>query len=104
MTPADHTALLCEIHAPASAALNLERAVAFCAEKSGHVLNIVTREPANPREAATITLHLPPATAGGEQPIFCFICRLACLCPQARVGIFVPAQDLFAAQPISRAG
>lgn len=101
----DHrTPFLCEIHAPASAALNLERAVAFCAEKSGHALNIVTREPANPREPATITLHLPPATAGSDQPIFCFICRLACLCPQARVGVFVPAQDLFAAEPIRHTG
>lgn len=104
MTRDHRTPLLCEIQAPAAEALNLERTVSFCAEQSGHTLNIVTREPTNPRETATVTLHLPPAAAAADQPIFCFICRLACLCPQARVGVFVPAQELFAAEPVRRTG
>jgi len=94
--------LRCEIHATPPLASNLQQTVAFCAGQTGYMLDIVTREPANAHEA-TVTLHLPPESATSDLPLSCFICRLACLCPQARVGIFVPAHDLFARERICHA-
>lgn len=93
--------LVCEIRATPEVAQNLERVVAFCAEQSGRALTIELRAP-EVREV-TVTLHVAPEHAAGDTPLFCFICRLACLCPEARVGVFVPAQDLFAPERIRHA-
>jgi hypothetical protein len=92
MTPAHPT--LCEIACRPHDATNLSRAVKLCAEQIELSLDLVTSEQ-RPQDAPTITFHLgPDETAPGHQ-LLCFVCRLACLCPQARVGTVVHATSAF---------
>lgn len=92
MTPPRPT--LCEISCPPDQAANLAGVVAFCAEQIGLDLDLVTTDRLPP-EAPTITLHLGPDDAGPGHQTLCFVCRLACLCPQARVGTLVHATHAF---------
>lgn len=86
--------IACEIHAPdATLAAGLERTVTFCLEQSPFRADLVTREIAE--TDATVTLHLSPEQASPDHPVWCLVCRLACLCPQARVGVLVQAADSF---------
>lgn len=86
--------LACEIHAPdATLAAGLERTVAFCLTQSAFRPDLVTREIAE--TPATVTLHLSPEQASPDHPVWCLVCHLACLCPQARVGVLVQAADSF---------
>jgi hypothetical protein len=91
----DRSPLLCEIRTSSAAlAADLERVVAFCASKAGLEIAIVTRPP--DESTATIVLQIPAHLAAVNDAVWCFVCRLACLCPQARVGALVPAADAFA--------
>lgn len=85
---------LCEISCPPDQAANLAGVVAFCAEQIGLALDLVTTE-RSASTAPTITLHLGPDEAGPGHLTLCFVCRLACLCPQARVGTVVHATQAF---------
>jgi len=92
---------LCEIRAAAPLADDLGRIVGFCGAQAGFPLEVVTR-PAGPGPAA-ITLHLTPAEAAPDHRVWCLVCRLACLCPQARVGALVHAAASFrSAKPAAR--
>ena len=86
--------ILCEISCPPGQTPNLAGVVAFCAEQIGLELDLVTTERST-GEAPTITLHLGPNEAGSGHLTLCFVCRLACLCPQARVGTLVHATHAF---------
>jgi len=85
---------LCEISCPPEQAANLAGVVAFCADQIGLALDLVTTERTT-GDAPTITFHLSPDDAGPGDLTLCFVCRLACLCPQARVGTLVHATPAF---------
>lgn len=88
--------MLCEICAATGAlAAELEHVVAYCAAQTG-IHATVLRLPPSGTGTAQITLRLPPEAAGPGEPVWCLVCRLACLCPQARVGVFVQASTAIA--------
>lgn len=99
----DRSPLLCEIRASSGAlATDLERTIAFCAEKTGFAIAIVVR--AHDARTSTVTLQIPARFATADDSVWCFVCRLACLCPQARIGALVPAVGAFASHPAELAG
>lgn len=85
--------MVCTIEAPGSLAADLEWSVNFCAGQTGFPLLALARlcDAGDP----VITLHLSPGQAAPDHPAWCLVCRLACLCPQARVGVLVHAAGLF---------
>ena len=85
---------LCEIVCAPGDVANLSKVVAFCAAQIGLPLDLVTTERST-GEAPAITFHLGPDDAGPGDLTLCFVCRLACLCPQARVGTLVHATHAF---------
>lgn len=92
MHPADP--IFCEIISDHAQADNLARVVSFCAKQTGFTLDIVAR--GIPDSVPVVTLHLNARQAAPDQPVWCLVCRLACLCPQARVGTLIRAADRFA--------
>jgi len=85
--------ILCEIHAPDRLATDLAWTVHFFAGQTGQSLTAVASEDRVSEPA--VTLHLQPGQNSPAHPVWCLVCRLACLCPQARVGILVHAADSF---------
>ena len=85
--------LLCEIHAPSPTVADLARIVCFCAQEIGQSIDVLTREIS--RGEPVITLHLSAEQAASQHPVWCFACRLACFCPNARVSVLVRAESGF---------
>ncbi|MBA3848848.1 MAG: hypothetical protein C0502_02485 [Opitutus sp.] len=91
--------MLCEIRAATGAlAAELEHVVTYCAAQAG-IHATVLQLPSGGTGTAQITLRLPPEAAGPGERVWCLVCRLACLCPQARVGVLVQAAPAFAPPP-----
>ena len=86
---AEASAILCEIHAPDRLATDLEWTVNYFAGQTGLPLTAIASR-AQAKEPV-VTLHLQPEQNFPSHPVWCLVCRLACLCPQARVGILVHA-------------
>jgi hypothetical protein len=93
--------IFCEIRAPGQAAADLAHIAEFCAKEIGLALEVTARDErvAEP----LVTLHSTAEQAASQHPIWCLVCRLACFCPQARVGVLVHAQDRFVQPAASRA-
>ncbi len=90
----------CKIRASGQTVIDLAYIVELCAGEIGLSLEIVARDQriAEP----FVTLHASAEQAASQHPLWCLVCRLACFCPQTRVGVLVYAQDKFAQPAVPR--
>lgn len=93
--------ILCEIRADARSGADLAHIVEFCVKETGLTIEIVNYEvhTAEP----VLTLHASVEQAASQNPVLCLVCRLACFCPLARVGMLVHAAKKFGSLPGRRA-
>ncbi len=89
----DPKPILCEIRADARVGADLAHIVEFCAQETGLTIEVAIHE-ARTTEPV-LTLHASVDQATSQNPILCLACRLACFCPQARVGMLVHAVEKF---------
>lgn len=89
----DDTAIVCEIHSAADQSADLEYIVLFCARQAGLRLAVIAGE--TPSATPVVTLQLNSEQAAADRSVWCLVCRLACFCPQARVGAVVQAPSAF---------
>lgn len=93
MTQSSPTPILCVIHAEEHQSADLASVVTFCSSQTGFAIEVVTHASSDPKPV--VTLHLAPERASADNPVWCLVCRLACLCPQARVGALIYAHGAF---------
>jgi len=95
------TTIVCEILAPhAKLTRALADAANIAARSVGQAILIKTHAVnIGGRDDVVITLHLPTVLAAEQHQVWCLACRLACLCPQARVSVLILGQDAFASPP-----
>jgi hypothetical protein len=88
--------LLADISAPRLAdARSIAKIVATCATDVGVAVQTTAHAPRKHVGAANITLHLPAEFAADQHPAWCLACRLACFCPDTRVGVLVHSESAF---------
>lgn len=93
--------VVCEILAPdAVVATDLGHIVGVCARETGQPLSMQVLLCATGE--STLTLRLPVELAATQHQVWCLACRLACFCPETRVGVLILGEAAFRPEPERR--
>ncbi len=87
--------IVCEILAPdAALAAALGCVVETCARDTAQPVVVRALPCGGP--PPVLTLRLPVELAAGQHQAWCLACRLACFCPDVRVGVLIEGGPAFA--------